>query len=85
MTHPWAAALRTRFGTAEPSSSLSDLRVELVERGDIQVLYSLAENAGAEFSEPGFDSLVKRAAGHDSLVERICNPQKLLAPERFFA
>lgn len=28
MSHPWAKALRTQFGAAEPSSRVSDLRVE---------------------------------------------------------
>lgn len=41
----------------------------LLDRGNREVVSTLAMNAGAHFSELGFDSLVKRAAGDDFLAE----------------
>jgi len=41
----------------------------LLDRGDRDVVSTLAMNGGAHFSELGFDSLVKRAAGDDFLAE----------------
>jgi uncharacterized protein (DUF2336 family) len=43
----------------------------LVERGDSQVLLSIAANSGARFSEQGLDRLIQRAKGDDSLTERV--------------
>jgi uncharacterized protein (DUF2336 family) len=43
----------------------------LVERGDAQVLLSVAGNAGACFSEQGIERLIERARGDDSLTEHI--------------
>jgi uncharacterized protein (DUF2336 family) len=43
----------------------------LVERGDSQVLLSMAGNAGARFSERGMERLIERAKGDDSLTERV--------------
>ncbi|MEJ0075034.1 MAG: DUF2336 domain-containing protein [Alphaproteobacteria bacterium] len=43
----------------------------LVERGDSQVLLSVAGNAGARFSERGLDRLIQRAKGDDSLTEQV--------------
>src|SRR5262249_10404321 len=43
----------------------------LVERGDLAVLYSVAANAGAKFSDGGFARLVDRSEGDDELAFRI--------------
>ncbi len=43
----------------------------LVERGDVQVHHALARNAGAQFSESGFASLVKKSASDEKLAERL--------------
>jgi uncharacterized protein (DUF2336 family) len=43
----------------------------LVERGDHQVARSVSRNAGARFSDAGFDMLVKRSEGDDVLAERL--------------
>jgi len=43
----------------------------LVEHGDSQVLLSVAGNAGARFSGEGFERLIERAVGDDSLAERV--------------
>src|SRR5262249_24994551 len=43
----------------------------LVERGDAQVLLTLAANAGARWSEHGFARLVGRAQGDDDLTVRV--------------
>ncbi|HEX3503514.1 MAG TPA: DUF2336 domain-containing protein [Xanthobacteraceae bacterium] len=43
----------------------------LVVRGDQKVLSSLAKNTGAQFSESGFDRLVKRAEGDNELCELV--------------
>jgi uncharacterized protein (DUF2336 family) len=43
----------------------------LVERGDSQVARSVGRNAGARFSDAGFEMLVKRSEGDDVLAERL--------------
>jgi len=43
----------------------------LVERGDPQVLSSVAGNAGARFSPQGLERLIERAKGDDSLAEQV--------------
>jgi uncharacterized protein (DUF2336 family) len=43
----------------------------LVERGDAQVARSVTRNAGARFSDNGFEMLLKRSAGDDVLTERL--------------
>lgn len=43
----------------------------LVNRGDRQVMHTLAGNSGAAFSEGGYSTLVERAEGDDRLVERL--------------
>jgi uncharacterized protein (DUF2336 family) len=43
----------------------------LVDRGDEDVLFNVASNAGAKFSEGGYARLVERAGGDDSLASRI--------------
>jgi uncharacterized protein (DUF2336 family) len=43
----------------------------LVERGDARVARSVTRNAGARFSDGGFEMLVKRSVGDDVLAERL--------------
>jgi uncharacterized protein (DUF2336 family) len=43
----------------------------LVDRGDRQVVRSVAKNAGARFSDAGFGKLVVRAHGDDALALRL--------------
>jgi uncharacterized protein (DUF2336 family) len=43
----------------------------LVERGNGQVVHTLAANAGARFSELGFTSIVKSASQDESLAEKL--------------
>jgi Uncharacterised protein conserved in bacteria (DUF2336) len=43
----------------------------LVERGDGNILHTIASNHGAQFSDFGFGILAKRAAGDDALVETL--------------
>ncbi|HEX3939599.1 MAG TPA: DUF2336 domain-containing protein [Xanthobacteraceae bacterium] len=47
-------------------SQLTDV---LVGRGDGKVVFTLAKNAGATFSQRGFDRLVEKADGDDRLAE----------------
>jgi uncharacterized protein (DUF2336 family) len=43
----------------------------LVERGDRDVVHSVAKNAGARFSDAGFRMLVKRSTGDDALATEV--------------
>ena len=43
----------------------------LVDRGDRQVVHSVAKNAGARFSDAGFGKLVARAHGDETLALRM--------------
>lgn len=43
----------------------------LVERGDAQVHHVLARNSGAQFSESGFATLVKKSESDEMLAERL--------------
>src|SRR5258708_32227908 len=43
----------------------------LVDRGDRRVVRSVAGNDGARFSDTGFDKLVKRARGDDTLARNL--------------
>jgi len=43
----------------------------LVERGDVQVCRALARNSGAQFSEFGFATLVKKSEGDETLAEKL--------------
>ena len=56
----------------------------LVERGDVQVHHTLARNAGAQFSEFGFASLVQKSSSDEGLAEklglRLDIPLELLRP-----
>jgi uncharacterized protein (DUF2336 family) len=49
-------------------TSLTDV---LVERGDQRVLRTLANNAGARFSDTGYTTLVEKADGDDILSEAV--------------
>ncbi|MDH2382454.1 DUF2336 domain-containing protein [Bradyrhizobium sp. CER78] len=54
----------------------------IIDRGEDRVIRRLAKNAGAEFSDKGYSTIVARAEGDDELVEilglRIDIPAKLL-------
>lgn len=41
----------------------------LLDRGNREVVSTLAKNAGARFSEPGFDNLVQKTEGDDELAQ----------------
>lgn len=43
----------------------------LLDRGNRDVIYKLAQNAGAHFSEPGFTTLVVKAETDDELAETV--------------
>jgi Uncharacterised protein conserved in bacteria (DUF2336) len=43
----------------------------LVDRGDREVMHTLAGNGGAAFSNAGYSILVKRAEGDASLMEKL--------------
>jgi uncharacterized protein (DUF2336 family) len=43
----------------------------VVERGDSDVVHTLATNTGARFSDTGYGMLVQRAEGDDSLCEKV--------------
>jgi uncharacterized protein (DUF2336 family) len=43
----------------------------LVRRGDMQVHHTLAKNPGAQFSEDGYATLVKKSERDDKLAERL--------------
>jgi len=47
------------------SEAVTDI---LVQRGDREVVHSVAQNTGARFSETGFQTLVTRAANDDDLA-----------------
>jgi uncharacterized protein (DUF2336 family) len=50
------------------STAVTDV---LVERGDVQVILSTAENAGARFSDSGYVRLVQRSEGEDRLATSV--------------
>ncbi len=53
-------------------SSLSETVTDvLVERGDAKVHHALAKNSGAEFSELGFSTLVKKSENDQELIEKL--------------
>lgn len=62
-THLLAIAIR-----AQLSEEITDV---LIERGDKQVVGKLARNAGARFSQDGYNSIVKRADGDDDITETL--------------
>jgi uncharacterized protein (DUF2336 family) len=68
-------------GRSELEEPVTDV---LVSRGNRDVKYKLAGNAGARFSETGFTSLVNSAENDESLTERIGLridlPPRLLRP-----
>jgi uncharacterized protein (DUF2336 family) len=53
---------------AELDEAVTDV---LVDRGDRRVVRSVAGNDGARFSDTGFDKLVKRARGDDTLARNL--------------
>jgi uncharacterized protein (DUF2336 family) len=55
-------------GRASLSEAVTDV---LVDRGDRHVHHTLARNAGAQLSEFGFASLVKKSAGDEKLAEKL--------------
>jgi uncharacterized protein (DUF2336 family) len=55
-------------GRASLSEAVTDV---LVERGDSQVTHRLAKNAGARFSDTGFDKLVTNAEVDEGLAEKL--------------
>jgi uncharacterized protein (DUF2336 family) len=65
MGKPHLLAISQRPSIAAPITDV------LVQRGDGSVLRAVAANHGAQFSDPGYGSLVKRAAGDDRLAETI--------------
>ncbi len=58
-------AISSRASLADPVTDV------LVDRGDQDVLFSVASNGGARFSPGGYERLVVRAEGDDSLTARI--------------
>jgi uncharacterized protein (DUF2336 family) len=60
--------LRAISGRSELNHSVTDV---LVRRGDESVLQVLGGNDGAQFSEPGLATLVKRAEADDKLTEKV--------------
>jgi uncharacterized protein (DUF2336 family) len=67
-------------GRSSLQQSVTDV---LIERGDMEVRRTLALNAGAQFSEFGFASLVRKSHGDEALTEslglRLDIPLQLLA------
>lgn len=43
----------------------------LIKRGNDDVVHSLAQNSGAQFSPTGYSTLVDKAGGNDSLAEKL--------------
>jgi uncharacterized protein (DUF2336 family) len=62
-THLLAIAIR-----AQLSEAITDV---LIERGDKRVVGKLARNAGARFSQDGYETIVNRAEGDDELSENL--------------
>ena len=52
-----------------PGHSAHKNRAAQVDRGEGKVIRKLANNAGAQFSDQGFSSIVARAGADDELVE----------------
>lgn len=55
-------------GRASLPETVTDV---LVERGDLQVHHTLARNAGAQFSESSFATLVRNAESDEKLAEKL--------------
>ncbi len=62
--HLLAISARSQIG-----SNVTDA---LLQRGDGNVFHKLAENSGANFSEGGFATLVRRSEGDKKLAEKVC-------------
>jgi uncharacterized protein (DUF2336 family) len=56
---------------AERRSLSEGITEVLVERGDRQVVHTVARNTGARFSDAGFRMLVKRSTGDDALAMQV--------------
>lgn len=52
----------------------------LVERGNHEVVHTLAQNSGARFSEPGFASIIASAASDGDLAEKLSSRVDLPLP-----
>jgi uncharacterized protein (DUF2336 family) len=65
MGPPHLLAISQRANIATPVTDI------LVERGDSSVLQAVADNRGAQFSNLGFGTLVRRAGDDDRLLETI--------------
>src|SRR5262249_44160044 len=72
--HLFAISQRRRL-----SEAVTDI---LVQRGDRDVVRSVAKNAGALFSDGGFQTLVTRAANDDDLATFVRHPNDI--PRRQF-
>jgi uncharacterized protein (DUF2336 family) len=55
-------------GRAQLEESVTDV---LLDRGNRDVVFKLASNTGARFSETGFGTLVKKSEGDDGLAEKV--------------
>jgi len=62
------AHLRAISARAQIETAVTDI---LLQRGDQDVFYTLAENSGARFSARGFETLVRRAEGDGRLAEKV--------------
>jgi uncharacterized protein (DUF2336 family) len=62
-THLLAIAIRTQL-----SEAITDI---LIQRGDKRVVGKLARNAGARFSQGGYETIVNRAEGDDQMAENL--------------
>jgi uncharacterized protein (DUF2336 family) len=55
-------------GRASLSDAVTDV---LVDRGNVEVQHRLARNSGAQFSETGFATLVKKSESDEKLAEKL--------------
>lgn len=62
------AHLRAIAGRDKIEERVTDV---LVTRGDREVVHALATNSGAAFSGAGYSTMVKRAEGDETLVEKL--------------
>jgi uncharacterized protein (DUF2336 family) len=70
------------FAISERPTLGKQLTDVLLERGDRKVVHRLADNAGAQFSETGFATLVKRSEGDDVLAQKVGSRADI--PDRVF-
>jgi uncharacterized protein (DUF2336 family) len=62
------AHLRAIAGREKIEERVTDV---LVTRGNSEVVHAVAVNSGAAFSDSGYSTMVKRAEGDESLVEKL--------------